>query len=117
MKKYVAFLVVMLAGCGTEISKPIKNEPSDSLSKVMQAVDFAKSHSDYRLYMTLGRKQTIPGFENKNFDKLKNRCGLKAMKGTGDVFKSADDKKEKRLRYQFARQFNEIMFLQCIKNS
>ena len=119
MKKYIVASVCALAACGNnDVTKSQQEqEIQKPLNKVMQAVDMAKSQSDYRLYMALGRKLTIPGFENENFETLKSQCGLKPMKGTGDVFKSADAKKERRLKYQFAKQFNEIMYPLCLKNN
>jgi len=118
MKKYIIASVCALAACGNnDVSQTKQQEIQKPLNKVMEAIDLASSKSDYRLYMAQGRKLTIPGFENKSFEEIKSQCGLKAMKGTGDVFKSAEAKKERRLKYQFAKQFNEIMYPLCLKNT
>ena len=119
MKKYIVASVCALAACGNnDVTKSQQEqEIQKPLNKLMQAIDMAKTKSDYRLYMALGRNLTIPGFENKDFATIKSQCGLKPMKGTGDVFKSADAKKERRLKYQFAKQFNAIMYPLCLKNN
>jgi len=118
MKKYIIASVCTLAACGNnDVSQTKHQETQKPINMVIHAIEQAKSQSDFRLYMALGRNLTIPGFENKNFEEIKLQCGLKPMKGTGDVFKSAEAKKERRLKYQFAKQFNEIMYPLCLKES
>ncbi|PAJ74723.1 hypothetical protein CJF42_09185 [Pseudoalteromonas sp. NBT06-2] len=118
MNKYVVASICALAACGnSDVLQSKQQDLKKPVNKVMKAIDMAKSQSDFRLYTALGRKLTIPGFENRNFETIKSQCGLRPMKGTGDVFKSTQEKKERRLKYQFARQYNEIMYLLCLKNS
>jgi len=121
MKKYIiasicASVSALVACSNNDVSQSNQQETQKPLNKVMQAIEMATSHSDYRLYMTQGRNLTIPGFENAHFEEIKSVCGLKSMKGTGDVFKSDEAKQQRRLKYQFAKQFNEIMYPLCLKN-
>ena len=106
----------MLSACGSDISQSSQIEQGDLLPSVAQAINDAKEKKDYRLIYTLGRKSVIPGFETKKFSALKKQCGIKPIQGTGDVIKGPSDKQERRIKYQFAKEFNTEMYTICQKS-
>jgi len=118
MKKLLWLNILILSACGSDVSQSSQQQPqqpqqAEISPSVYLAINEAKENKDYRLMYTLGRNPTIPGFETESFDALKKQCGVKAMSGTGDVLKSPSDKQERRLKYQFAKQYNTKMYPIC----
>ncbi len=116
MKKLVLLSLLILSACANEVREKPATEQSELSINVSQAVKTATDKSDYRLMYTLGRKSVIPGFETSSFEKLKNQCGVKPAKGTSDVMKTTKDKQDRKVKYQFAKQFNLKMHQICLKN-
>jgi len=115
MKKLLWLNILMLSACGSDLSQSSQTEQADLLPNVAQVINEAKEKKDHRLMYTLGRKPVIPGFEAKSFSALKKQCGIKAIHGTGDVIKGPSDKQERRIKYQFAKEFNTTMYTLCQK--
>jgi hypothetical protein len=115
MKRLLWLNILMLSACGSDISQSSQTEQVDLLPNVVQAINEAKANQDHRLMYTLSRNPVIPGFENKSFSALKKQCGIKPTHGTGDVIKSPNDKQERRIKYQFAKEFNTKMYTICQK--
>lgn len=92
------------------ISEEITNSVSQEIIK-------AEALSDYRLYVTMGRRSVIPGFPNKNFASLKSNCGVKLLSGSGDVLKSREQQKKRMLKYQFAVEYNLRMYDICLQKT
>ncbi len=89
------------------------NKNAATSTIVEQKIAAALSQQDFRLYQSAGRRVVVPGFEKENIKPIKLICGLKVIPGSSDVLKSAQDKKAQRMRYQFAKQFNLVMFEHC----
>jgi len=115
MKKLLWLNILMISACGSDISQNSQTEQADLLPNVAQEINEAKENKDHRLMYTLGRNPVIPGFESINFSVLKKQCGIKPILGTGDVIKGPSDKQERRIKYQFAKEFNTTMYTICQK--
>ena len=117
MKNLLWLNVLILAACGSDISKGAQEQQVELPTNVAQAINIAKENKDHRLMYTLGRNPVIPGFETNNFSALKKQCGIKPIHGTGDVIKSPSDKQERRVKYQFAKEYNSKIYDICQKQS
>lgn len=118
MKKLLSLTlltVLILTACGSDVSQGSQSVQMVSSAKVTQAVNEAKENKDHRLMYTLGRNPVIPGFESNNFTELKKQCGIKPIHGTGDVIKSESDKQKRRIKYQFAKEYNSNIYKACQK--
>ena len=115
MKKLLWTSLLMLSACGSDLSQISQKEQAELLPNVAQEINEAKAKKDHRLMYTLGRNPVIPGFEAYSFSALKKQCGIKPIHGTGDVIKNPSDKQERRIKYQFAKEFNTEMFTICQK--
>lgn len=113
MKNLLWLNVLILAACGSDISKGAQDQQVELPTNVAQAINIAKENKDHRLMYTLGRNPVIPGFETNNFSALKKQCGIKPIHGTGDVIKSPSDKQERRVKYQFAKEYNSKIYDIC----
>jgi len=117
----IILLVAALSACNNEptTSKAtVKEEPVvHKLNRIEQALSDAKSNKDYRLYGLAGRRIILPGLESKNVKKIKKRCGIRILSGTGDVLKNSQDREKRRLNYQFAVKVNEQIYALCLNNS
>lgn len=113
MKRLLWLNVFILSACCSDASQGSQPQQAELPPNVYLAINEAKENKDHRLLYTLGRNPVIPGFETKRFEALKKQCGVKAISGTGDVLKSPSDKKERRLKYQFAKQYNTKMYNIC----
>jgi len=115
MKKLLWLNILMLSACGSDLSQSSQTEQADLLPNVAQVINEANENKDHRLMYTLGRNPVIPGLEAKSFSALKKRCGIKPIHGTGDVIRGPNDKQERRIKYQFAKEFNTKMYTLCQK--
>ena len=113
MKNLLWLNVLILAACGSDISKGAQEQQVELPTNVAQAINIAKENKDHRLMYTLGRNPVIPAFETNNFAALKKQCGIKPIHGTGDVIKSPSDKQERRVKYQFAKEYNSKIYDIC----
>jgi hypothetical protein len=115
MKGLLGLSLLMLVACGSGIAHDADNEPkqNESSAQIKEAINKAQERHDYRLMYTLGRNPVIPGFESKKFAQLKIQCGVKPIVGTGDVVKTPKDKQARRLKYQFAVQYNNTIYELC----
>jgi len=82
-----------------------------------EAIALAKSTHDFRLFATKGRRFTIPGIETKQISTVKKLCGVKFLADSGDVLKNEQDRADRRVNYQFALKFNQVVYTYCLKNS
>ena len=108
--------MLILSACGSDIRQGAQPQPAELPANVTQAINVATENKDYRLMYTLGRKPVIPGFESNNFAALKKQCGIKPIHGTGDVIKNPSDKQERRVKYQFAKEYNTKIYDICQKS-
>jgi len=115
MKKLLWLNLLILSACGSDISQSPQTKEADLLPNVAQAINEAKANKDFRLMYTLGRNPAIPGFESESFSALKKQCGIKPIHGTGDVIKGPSDKQERRIKYQFAKEYNTNIYNICKK--
>lgn len=116
MKILLWLTIFILAACGSEVSQSSLSQQAEISANIVQAINTAKENKDHRLMYTLGRNPVIPGFETDSFAALKKQCGIKPLYGTGDVIKSPSDKQERRVKYQFAKQYNTRMYDICQKS-
>ncbi|KGJ92256.1 hypothetical protein [Colwellia psychrerythraea] len=115
MKNLLWLNLLILTACGSDISQSAQSQLVELPANVAQAINVAKENKDHRLMYTLGRNPVIPGFETNNFTALKKQCGIKPIHGTGDVIKSPSDKQERRVKYQFAKEYNTNIYDLCQK--
>jgi hypothetical protein len=115
MKGLLGLSLLMLVACGSSVVNNAQHEPEQNelLTQIKKAINKAQENHDYRLMYTLGRNPVIPGFESKKFAQLKIQCGVKPIVGTGDVVKTPKDKQARRLKYQFAVQYNNTIYELC----
>ncbi len=118
MKKSLCLTILItltLTACGSDISQGAQPQQAELPANIAQAINVATKSKDHRLMYTLGRNPVIPGFETNNFAALKKQCGIKPIHGTGDVIKSASDKQDRRIKYQFAKEYNTQIYDICQK--
>jgi len=113
MKNLLWLSLLALAACGSDIRQSPQQDVL--LNNVAKAISAAKEGKDHNLMYTTGRNPVIPGFETEDFDALKKQCGIKPILGTGDVIKNPSDKQSRRLKYQFAKEYNIKMYEICQK--
>ncbi|PCI62190.1 MAG: hypothetical protein COB35_04430 [Gammaproteobacteria bacterium] len=114
MKLLIIILMMLLTAC-SEQKRLIDQDvvAAANIDQLVYAVQKAKEKKDYRLLAMKGRRITLPGFERQNVNEISQRCGIKLMKNTGDVLKNDEDRENRRLKYQFALNFNHIIFAIC----
>lgn len=72
--------------------------------------------NDTRLYFLGGRVVNFPGIHiNDDLDSLVLKCGKRIMENTSDFMQQADDLKARKLAFQYAKKYNEIMKVNCLK--
>ena len=113
----IVVLFVILTACNSsednQLNTSLNNDETELLS---QALKEAKENKDYRLYSFAGRRLIIPGFENRQPDIVKSRCGTKILKGTSDVLKTSEDRIKRKAQYQFASNYNLEVYSLCIES-
>ncbi|MCF2857607.1 hypothetical protein L1286_09005 [Pseudoalteromonas sp. SMS1] len=108
-----------VVGCtGQSLSQGPEQTSTVTKSDVLNIdveVEKALENRDYRLFLTQGRRPVSPGLEHIPIEKLKAHCGTKFLAGTGDVLKSAEEKKARVEKYNFAKAYNRKMYALCQK--
>jgi len=105
--------MVLITACSDQKRLIDQDVVAANIDQLVYSVKKSKEKRDYRLLAMKGRRITLPGFEGQNVNEISQRCGIKLMKNTGDVLKNDEDKENRRLKYQFALNFNQIIFAIC----
>ena len=100
-----------LAGCASKARDTSKTMATEN------AVQQAIVNADFRLYAFKGRRTTIPGLTPEQITQAQKTCGTKFMEGTGDVLKTRADREQRRLKFQFASEYNRLMFQACLSRN
>ncbi|NQY65422.1 MAG: hypothetical protein HRT38_17230 [Alteromonadaceae bacterium] len=107
--------VVLIFGCNEKEGNDVKETGVSEDARLENALKQAKLQQDYRLFALKGRRVTLPGIENKQMENAKLACGIKYLKNTGDVLENEQDRERRRLDFQFAEEFNQIVYPLCLK--
>ena len=120
MMKFTLLLSVLLSfflitGCNEKKENAVKENNVTQETRLESAIKQAKLEKDYRLFATKGRRVTLPGIDNEQFENAKSTCGIKHLKNSGDVLRNEQDKENRRLNFQFAKEFNQVIYSLCLK--
>jgi len=126
-KQYSSLLVLGLLFIGACNDDHVKStEPTQSpqankkvtitKDKITTAIELALANADFRLLHSKGRRIVVPGLESLEISLLKSQCGLKPMTESGDVIKTAEQRQQQKNQYAFAKQFNQAIYVKCLKN-
>lgn len=102
----VAAMLFLVSGCNN--TAEVEMSP-----KVKVAIEQALKDKDYRLYVTSGRRVTIPGIENPDVDKLKNSCGFRYMDGVSDVLRHPEEMEKRKESLTFMAEYNRLVLKYC----
>jgi len=105
-------LLVLLFGCHYPKSSTSQKQAT---SEVELELGQAVANKDFRLYVTSGRRFTLPGVIKSEKESLISQCGRKFMFGTGDVFKSKQQRTERKQKIAYMTQYNQLMIKYCQK--
>ncbi|KZN40714.1 hypothetical protein N474_15820 [Pseudoalteromonas luteoviolacea CPMOR-2] len=107
----IAAGLVWLGGCA-ELSN---NRASDQAEEVeLQALlAQAKSEKDYRFLVFASRRLVIPGFEEQKAEQLKAQCGVRYWRSEGDVLYPSQARSSRVAKYQFASDYNQVIYTLC----
>ncbi|NQY35654.1 MAG: hypothetical protein HRT37_11905 [Alteromonadaceae bacterium] len=108
--------VLLISGCTVKDYNDENKLDLSGKDRLEIAIKQAKLQYDYRLFALKGRRTTLPGIENSQMENAKLACGIKYLKGTGDVLKNDKDREKRRLNFQFAEVFNQIIYPLCLKD-
>ncbi|MCF2859760.1 hypothetical protein L1286_19960 [Pseudoalteromonas sp. SMS1] len=103
--------LIVLGGCmeSSTQTAPMQTE----VSGIHAQLAHAKSQKDYRLLVFASRRLVIPGFEDKEAQQLKARCGVRYWKNEGDVLYPSQASDSRAVKYQFASDYNQEVYTLC----
>lgn len=125
-KTITGFLTILLAGCSQQAintsNKPDENLPQEyrQLSWVLTAdvkkeLSSAISKRDFRLLTVSGRGAMLPGIPSDERTEAKRICGIKYMKGVGDVILNEQHKILRQKAIDYAKAYNAKIIENCRK--
>jgi len=110
MKCLTIIFALVLSACS--VSSISDTQVND---KVNQDIKQALAESDKRLYFLGGRVPNFPGVDAEEVELLVSHCGKRIMENTSDFIKKEDDLKARELAFQYAKEYNQRMKLNCLK--
>lgn len=121
----ITFMMSLLSACSAYDKAPknktsVAEESTDAtkplVDNVRVAIEQAKANADYRLLHSKGRRMVLPGLEQHDLSLLKSQCGVKPMLVSGDVLKTAEQRQQRKVQYEFAKQFNQAVYAMCLES-
>lgn len=88
-------------------------EADQAPDRVAEAIAKARNAGDYRLWITGGRRQVMPGVDQAIFDEARKLCGIKVLDGSGDVMGDQAQRQRRREAIDFASDYNARMLAHC----
>lgn len=76
----------------------------------------ATRKKDFRLLGFSTRVTTVPGIASAKRQASIEQCGLRLLKGFGDVIKSEKQGESMKKAYDYASRYNQIIIQNCLKN-
>lgn len=114
----------LLSACSQETSSSTNDDIAKENSPVgveqtlktelQAAIDKARAEQDTRLYVTAGRRVTIPGAEQYDPAVIEERCGYKYMEGVSDVIRSEQEAEQRKQRIAFMTAYNQAIVKTCL---
>jgi len=92
------------------------NNTQALVSPVDTEVFQARKNNDFRVYGTSGRNITIPGIKSEDRSFAVEHCGIKFMKGTGDVIKTPEQREKRKEKVAYMKSYNQRIFVFCKQN-
>ena len=108
----LAGLVLSACQPGGPDSAPA-SEAVQTPERVAEALAKARDAGDYRLWITGGRRQVMPGVDPALFDEARALCGIKVLDGSGDVMGDQAQRQRRREAIDFASDYNARMLAHC----
>ena len=103
-----------LVACQPDGSQPAPgNQAIDGPDKLAVALAEARDAGDYRLWITGGRRQVMPGIDPALFAEAKALCGIKLIEGSGDVMGDKAQRQQRQAAIAFASDYNARMLILC----
>ncbi len=87
-----------------------------SQADVESDVKVAVDNQDFRLLAFATRIAVVPGIERTQLEQYREACGLRFMKGFGDVVRSDKDIEEMKQARRYAERYNQLIMQQCSLN-
>ncbi|WP_448548892.1 hypothetical protein [Thalassotalea fusca] len=109
--KRIAALVSVILITACQPSSP--SQTTAVVSPVDTEVFQARKNNDFRVYGTSGRNITIPGISSEDRSFAVEQCGIKFMKGTGDVIKTPEQRQERKEKVAYMKSYNQRIFVLC----
>lgn len=94
--------------------EPFKLKWLDYADPIADA-NLAIAKNDFTLLAFSNRGIRFPGVKEEDYDleQVTTECGVKVLKGTGDMLEPGDDLERRKMLREYAKQYNSLVFEAC----